>query len=104
MNHTGIPNETKMAVPADHGAVLRIDTRPKEDGDLSPPEISLVGDGFQDIDDKWQGGFAGADGRIYAIPENCNHVMVVTPGERPAAEMLKPAESRRLTKRGWAQK
>ena len=26
--------------------MLRIDTRPKEDGDVSPPEISLVGDGF----------------------------------------------------------
>lgn len=92
------------AVPADHGSVLRIDTRPREDGDGRPPGISLVGEGFQEIDDKWQGGFAGTDGRIYAIPENCNHVMVVTPGETPTAEMLKPAESRRLTKRGWAQK
>ena len=51
------------AVPADMDSVLRIQTDP--DKDLA---IDLVGNNFQDIDDKWQGGFNAIDGKIYAIP------------------------------------
>lgn len=56
------------AVPADMDCVLRIDTDPD-----TPLRIDLVGEGFQDIDDKWQGGFVGSDDKIYAIPVS-NHV------------------------------
>jgi hypothetical protein len=51
------------AVPADMDCVLRIDTDPN-----TPLDIDLVGEGFQEIDDKWQGGFLANDGKIYAIP------------------------------------
>ncbi len=51
------------AVPADMDCVLRINTDPN-----TPLSIDLVGDGFQKIDDKWQGGFLGGDDKIYAIP------------------------------------
>jgi hypothetical protein len=51
------------AVPADMGCVLRIDTDPN-----TPLSIDLVGEGFQDVDDKWQGGFLANDDKIYAIP------------------------------------
>ena len=71
------------AVPADMDCVLRIDTDPE-----TPLKIDLVGEGFQDIDDKWQGGFLATDKRIYAIPENINNVMVITPGREPKVEML----------------
>ncbi|KAL7550333.1 hypothetical protein ACHAWF_013591 [Thalassiosira exigua] len=71
------------AVPADYSSVLRIDTNP-----MTPPSISYVGRGFQDVDDKWQGGFVGCDDKIYAIPENINHVMVITPGDKPIVEMI----------------
>lgn len=67
------------AVPADSDSVLKIDT------DLS---IDLVGKDFQDIDDKWQGAFVGSDSKIYAIPENINNVMVITPGKVANVEML----------------
>lgn len=69
------------AVPADYSSVLRIDT--------ATMNIEYVGSGFQDVDDKWQGGFVGSDGKIYAIPENINHVMAITPGCTPSVEMLK---------------
>lgn len=71
------------AVPADADCVLRIDTDPN-----TPLKIGYVGTDFQDIDDKWQGGFIGSDDRIYAIPENVDHVMVITPGDVPRVEML----------------
>jgi hypothetical protein len=51
------------AVPADMDCVLRIHTDPNK-----PLEIDYVGDNFQDIDDKWQGGFHAIDNKIYAIP------------------------------------
>lgn len=72
------------AVPADMDCVLRVDTTPE-----TPLSIDYVGSDFQDIDDKWQGGFVGSDGKIYAIPENINDVMVITPGDTPTVEMLK---------------
>ena len=82
------------AVPADMDCVLRIDTDPE-----TPLNIDYVGGGrgsdddeeeeFQKIDDKWQGGFLACNGeRIYAIPENINNVMVITPGKKPRVEML----------------
>ena len=67
------------AVPADNLTVLRIDTNPDTPTYTPTLAINYVGRGFQDIDDKWQGGFVGRDERIYAIPENCNHVMVIDP-------------------------
>ncbi len=74
------------AVPADMDCVLRFDTDPDSETYL---QIDLVGGGFQDIDDKWQGGFLASDDRIYAIPENINNVMVITPGENPTVKMLR---------------
>eukprot|EP00571_Detonula_confervacea_P013273 CAMPEP_0172300386 /NCGR_PEP_ID=MMETSP1058-20130122/2487_1 /TAXON_ID=83371 /ORGANISM="Detonula confervacea, Strain CCMP 353" /LENGTH=465 /DNA_ID=CAMNT_0013010147 /DNA_START=472 /DNA_END=1869 /DNA_ORIENTATION=+ len=71
------------AVPADMDCVLRVDTDPN-----TPLSIDYVGSDFRDVDDKWQGGFVGSDGKIYAIPENINNVMVITPGENPSVEML----------------
>jgi hypothetical protein len=71
------------AVPADAGCVLKIDTDPN-----TPLSIDFVGEDFQDIDDKWQGAFVGNDNKIYAIPENINNVMVITPGKVPSVEML----------------
>ena len=53
------------AVPADMDCVLRIDTDPNSN---TPLQIDLIGNGFQDIDDKWQGGFLASDDKIYAIP------------------------------------
>ena len=72
------------AVPADHSSVLRIDTDPN-----TPLSVDYVGSGFQDIDDKWQGGFIGQDNKIYAIHENINNAMIITPGETTCVEMLK---------------
>jgi len=71
------------AVPADNSTVLRIDTDPN-----TPLSFDYVGSGFQDVDDKWQGGFVGSDGKIYAIPENICHVMVISPGTESSVEML----------------
>lgn len=71
------------AVPADMDCVLRVDTDPN-----TPLSIDYVGSDFRDVDDKWQGGFVGSDGKIYAIPENINNVMVITPGENLSVEML----------------
>ena len=85
------------AVPANMDCVLRVNTRRGDDDDdddsTSTPSsylrIDYVGEGcFPDVDDKWQGGFAGRDGRIYAIPENCERVMVITPGDVPSVELL----------------
>ena len=72
------------AVPADMDCILRVNTDPN-----TPLSIDYVGNDFQDIDDKWQGGFVGSDGKIYAIPENINNVMVITPGDKPSVEMLR---------------
>ena len=72
------------AVPADNSTVLRIDTDPS-----TPLSFDYVGGDFQEVGDKWQGGFVGRDGRIYAIPENINNVMVITPGDNPSVEILK---------------
>ena len=71
------------AVPADMDCVLRVDTDPN-----TSLSIDYVGSDFRDVDDKWQGGFVGSDGKIYAIPENINNVMVITPGENLLVEML----------------
>lgn len=76
------------AVPADNSTVLRIDTDPNR-----PLSFDYVGSGFQDVGDKWQGGFVGRDGKIYAIPENINQVMVITPGVEPSVEMLTGEEA-----------
>ena len=51
------------AMPADMDCVLRIHTDPDK-----PLRIDLVGENFQDIEDKWQGGFTSSDNKIYAIP------------------------------------
>jgi len=32
--------------------------------------------------------FMAKDGRIYAIPENIDNVMVITPGDSASAEMI----------------
>jgi len=71
------------AVPADMNNILRIDTDPD-----TPLAIDVIGSGFQDCEDKWQGGFLARDNSIYAIPENCDNVMVITPGDNPSVEML----------------
>lgn len=72
------------AVPADHDCILRIDTNPD-----TPLRIDFVGSGFQDVEDKWQGAFCGRDNRQYAIPENCDNVMVITPDkENPSVTMI----------------
>ena len=82
------------AVPADMDCVLRVNTRRGDNADSmstssSYLKIDYVGEGcFPDVDDKWQGGFVGRDGRIYAIPENCERVMVITPGDVPSVELL----------------
>ncbi len=81
------------AVPANMDCVLRVNTDRKCDGDNMPSSsylrIDYVGEGcFPDVDDKWQGGFVGWDGRIYAIPENSERVMVITPGDMPLVELL----------------
>lgn len=64
------------AVPADHDNILRIHTNPE-----TPLSIDFVGKFFDDCEDKWQGSFVGRDGRMYAIPENCSNVMVITPSK-----------------------
>ena len=81
------------AVPADAGTVLQIDTRPivgDDDGggmggrggerreEDMRGRVRLVGDLPLETD-KWQGGFAGRDGCIYAIPENFHRIMKLTP-------------------------
>ena len=75
------------AVPADMDCILKIDTDPN-----TPLSIDLVRPSedkkFKDVEDKFQGGFAGRDGRIYAIPENIDNVMVLTPGDNPSVEMI----------------
>jgi hypothetical protein len=71
------------ALCADYNSILRIDTNPD-----TPLTISFVGAGFQNCDDKWQGGFIGKDSRIYAIPECCDNVVVITPGDNPTVEMI----------------
>jgi methyltransferase-like protein 6 len=79
------------AVPADASCVLKIDTNPD-----TPLSIDLIGKHFQDIDDKWQGAFVGSDNKIYAIPENINNVMIITPtglGKVPCVEMLTDGET-----------
>lgn len=81
------------AVPANMDCVLRVNTDLGDDCDdassSSYLRIEYVGEGcFPDIDDKWQGGFVGRDGRIYAIPENSESVMMITPGEVPSVELL----------------
>ena len=78
-----IVDKCVYAVPADAGCVLKIDTNPD-----TPLSIDFIGKNFQEVDDKWQGAFVGNDNRIYAIPENINNVMIITPGELPCAEML----------------
>ena len=74
------------AVPANMDCVLRVNT------DLSSSsylQIDYVGKGnLTDVDDKFQGGFVGRDGRIYAIPESSERVMVITPGESPSIALL----------------
>lgn len=62
------------AVPADMNNILKIDTDPD-----TPLSIETIGSGFQDVEDKWQGGFVAKDDKIYAIPENTDNVMVITP-------------------------
>ncbi len=62
------------AVPADMDNILRIDTDPD-----TPLSIETIGSGFKNVQDKWQGGFHARDDRIYAIPENIDNVMVITP-------------------------
>ena len=81
------------AVPANMDCVLRVNTDRICDDDSvmssSYLRIDYVGEGcFQEVDDKWQGGFVGQDGRIYAIPENSERVMVITPGDMPSVELL----------------
>ena len=71
------------AVAADADCILKIDTDPN-----TPLSIDLIGEDFQDVDDKWQGAFVGNDNKIYAIPENISQVMVITPGASPSVEML----------------
>jgi len=39
------------AVPADMHNILKIDTNPD-----TPVTIDMLGSGFQDVEDKWQGG------------------------------------------------
>jgi len=85
------------AVPADDSTVLRIDTDPDTPSFTPTLAIDYVGSGFQDIDDKWQGGFVGRDERIYAIPENCNHVMVIDPGVGVAGGEKKKSSAVMLT-------
>lgn len=74
------------AVPANMDCVLRVNT------DLSSSsylQIDYVGKGnLTHVDDKFQGGFVGRDGRIYAIPESSERVMVITPGESPSVALL----------------
>lgn len=84
------------AVPANMNCILRVNTNP-----TAPPSSYLRIDYIdipnndgddeseKNVDDKWQGGFVGRDGKIYAIPENFNHVMVITPGDNPTVELLK---------------
>eukprot|EP00986_Skeletonema_menzelii_P003583 scaffold1118_cov150-Skeletonema_menzelii.AAC.29 len=71
------------AVAADADCILKIDTDPN-----TPLTLDLIGKDFEDVDDKWQGGFVGRDNKIYAIPENITKVMVITPGVTPRVEML----------------
>lgn len=71
------------AVPADMNNILKIDTCPD-----TPLSIEMVGDGFKDVEDKWQGGFVAKDNRIYAIPENIENVMVISPGEHVTVAMI----------------
>jgi hypothetical protein len=85
--------ERRRAVPANMDCVLRVNTDRICDDDSvmssSYLRIDYVGEGcFQEVDDKWQGGFVGQDGRIYAIPENSERVMVITPGDMPSVELL----------------
>jgi hypothetical protein len=74
------------AVPANSDCVLRVNT------DLSSSsylQIDYVGKGnLTHVDDKFQGGFVGRDGRIYAIPESSERVMVITPGDSPSVALL----------------
>lgn len=71
------------AVPADMNNILRINTDPD-----SALDIQMVGEGFKDVEDKWQGGFMAKDNRIYAIPENIDNVMVIEPGEHVSVAII----------------
>jgi hypothetical protein len=73
------------AVPADMTNILKIDTDPE-----TALSIDTIGDDFKNVEDKWQGGFLAKDDRIYAIPENIDNVMVITPkvGVEASVEMI----------------
>lgn len=71
------------AVPADMNNILRINTDPD-----CPLGIEMIGEGFKDVEDKWQGGFLAKDNRIYAIPENIDNVMVIEPGDHVSVAMI----------------
>lgn len=83
------------AVPANMDCILRVNTDPTASPSsyLHIDYLDIPSDGSgtsqKNIDDKWQGGFVGRDGKIYAIPENFNHVMVVTPGDNPTVEIMR---------------
>mmetsp|Transcript_51659 Transcript_51659/g.155057 ORF Transcript_51659/g.155057 Transcript_51659/m.155057 type:complete len:521 (-) Transcript_51659:565-2127(-) len=68
------------AVPSNAKHVLRIDTRPEswieDKNDRS--KATIIGD-LPPLKDKWQGGFTGKDGSIFAIPENFDKILELTP-------------------------
>ena len=57
--------------PCDAERVLRVDTR--------TDEVRCVGPELLQGENKWQNGFCGADGAVYAIPQRSSSVLRVLP-------------------------
>lgn len=82
------------AVPAKMDCILWVNTNTSKPASTYSIDIlGVVSDcediSQKDVHDKWQSGSIGRDGRIYVIPKNINHVMVIAPGDITTVEMLK---------------
>ena len=74
-------------IPSDADRILRVDP--------STASCSYVGRDLSDIakgqsrgQNKWQNGFAGADGCIYAIPLKCERVLRIDPTKEDCASLI----------------
>lgn len=82
------------AVPANANTVLKIDTNPNTPLDIEYLDCNLARDSwfentdYNNLEDKWQGGFLGRDGNIYGIPECVDRVMKLTPGKGAKVDLI----------------
>ena len=74
-------------IPSDADRILRVDP--------STASCSYVGRDLSDIakgqsrgQNKWQNGFAGGDGCIYAIPLKCERVLRIDPSKEDCASLI----------------